>query len=149
MLNIASKFWQAEGYIFLSMCAKNQGKTPRIAQKMTHYKGLNQIKLTWEYFVKNSLLIHYFLVTLRFFLLDFSVSKNIPCKAFYSEKNGFGTTLKRCEIHSIIAKNLHFSYFWNPSCVCKNVLAYACFGPRTRAEGHFGNLISKIDFYSF
>ena len=33
MLNIASKFWQAEGYIFLSMCAKNQGKTPRIAQK--------------------------------------------------------------------------------------------------------------------
>ena len=39
MLNLASKFGKVEGYIFLSMCAKIQIKTPRIAPKKTHYSS--------------------------------------------------------------------------------------------------------------
>ena len=37
--------------------------------------------------MKNSILIHYFLVNLVFFLWNFCVFKNISCKAFYSGKN--------------------------------------------------------------
>ena len=116
-------------------------------------KGLNQIKLTWGYFVKNSLLIYYFLVNLRFFSWDFCVFWNVPCKAFYSGKNGVWngsqTMWDSFQTSTIIAENTHFSYFWNPSCVRRNVPMYACFGPCRWAEGHFGHLLPKIDFCSF
>ena len=57
---------------------------------------------------------------------------------------------------SIIAENLHFLCFWNPSCVRRSVPVYACFGSRSQAVTHVRGpmatlviLFQKIDFCSF
>ena len=47
---------------------------------------------------------------------------------------------------TIIAENFPFLCFQNLSCVCRNVPTYACFGPRTQVEGHFGHFITKNRF---
>ena len=120
----------------------------------------NQTKLTWECFVKNSLLIHYFLVNLVFFPWDFSVLENIPCNAFYSGKNGVWNGSQMMwdsfQTSAIIAENLHFLCLWNPSYVCMSVPTHACFGLHTQAAAHVRGLrailvilFPKIDFCSF
>ena len=63
-------------------------------------KRPNQTKLTWGCFVKNSLLIHYFLVNLRFFLWNLYVLKMYHVRLFIVEKKGFGAAPRRCRIHS-------------------------------------------------
>ena len=51
--------------------------------------------------MKTSLLIHFFLVNLRFFPVGFlCVLKMYHVRLFIVEKMGFGTTPRRCEIHS-------------------------------------------------
>ena len=112
------------------------------------------------YFVKNSLLIHYFLVNLRFFLWDFCVLKMYHVRLFIVEKNGVWndsqTMWDLFQTSAIIAKNLYFLCFWNPSCVRRNVPAYTCFSLRTQAMTHVHRLratlvilFPKIDFCSF
>ena len=55
-----------------------------------------------------------------------------------------------------IVENLHISCFWNPSYVCRDVPAYACFGPCTQVATHVCGpraflviLFPKIDFCAF
>ena len=65
--------------------------------------------------MKNSLLIHYFLVNLKFFSWDFCCFENVPCKAFYSGKNGVWngsqTMWDLFQTSAIIAENLLFLCF--------------------------------------
>ena len=86
--------------------------------------------------------------------------ENTPCKAFYSGKNGVWndsqTMWDLFQTSAIIAKNLYFLCFWNPSCVRRNVPAYTCFSLRTQAMTHVHRLratlvilFPKIDFCSF
>ena len=86
--------------------------------------------------------------------------ENVPCKAFYSGENGvwngFQTMWNSFQTLAFIAENLHFLWFWNPSCVRRNVPAYACFGLRMQATAHIRGpratlviLFPKILFFSF
>ena len=50
--------------------------------------------------MENSLLIHYFLVNLRFFSWDFCVLKMYHVRLYIVEKMGFGMARRRCGIHS-------------------------------------------------
>ena len=45
--------------------------------------------------------------------------------------NGSQTMWDLFQISAIIVENFSFLYFWNPSCVCKNVPAYTYFSLRT------------------
>ena len=63
--------------------------------------------------MKNSILIHYFLVNLVFFFHGIFVCfENVPCKALYSGKNGVWNGSQMMwdsfQTSAIIAKNLHF-----------------------------------------
>ena len=51
-------------------------------------KGPNQIKNDLRVFCENFLLIHYFLVNLRFLPWDSVCFENEPCKTLCSGKNG-------------------------------------------------------------
>ena len=79
--------------------------------------------------------------------------ENVPYKTLYNGKNRIWNssqmTWDSLQTSAIIAENLHFPYFWNPSCVRKNMPTYACFGPHMWAKGHFGLLFPKIGFCSF
>ena len=110
--------------------------------------------------MKNSLLIHYFLVNLGFSCEISVCPKNFPCKAFYSGKNGVWnrsqTMWDSFQTSTIIVENLSFLYFWNPSCVHRNVPAYACFDLRMQVATHIRRpiatlviLFSKNDFCLF
>ena len=48
---------------------------------------------------------------------------------------------------TIITKNLSFLCFWNPSCLRKSMLAYACFGSRTQASTHVHGPRATLVFY--
>ena len=85
--------------------------------------------------------------------------ETIPCKTFYSWKtgvwNGSHMMWDSFQTSAIVAKNLSFLCFWKPSCIRRNVLAYACFGPaytsrnpRMQVEGHFDHFISKNKFFA-
>ena len=51
--------------------------------------------------MKNSFLIHYFLVNLRFFREISVCFENVPCKALYNGKKwGFEVVPRRCGVHS-------------------------------------------------
>ena len=58
-------------------------------------------------FVKNYLLVHYFQANLRFFPMRFLSFKNVPCKAFYSWKNGLWNGSRQCGIHCKLQPLLH------------------------------------------
>ena len=95
------------------------------------------------------------------FLWDFCVSfENVPCRAFYKGKNGVWNSSQMMwdsfQISTIIVENLHFLYFWNPSCVHRIMPVYTCFGTRTQDATHICRsratlviLFPKIDFCSF
>ena len=73
--------------------------------------------------------------------------ENVPCKAFYSWKNrgwiGSQMMWDSFQTSAIILENLPFLCFWNPSCMRRIVLAYACNGSRKQAEGYFAQFNSK------
>ena len=48
---------------------------------------------------------------------------------------------------AIIEENLHFPYFWNPSCVRRNVLVYTYFGPHTQAIAYIHGPMATLVFY--
>ena len=69
--------------------------------------------------------------------------ENIPCKALCSGKkkkkevwNGSQMMWDSFQTSAIIAENLHFLCFSNPSCVHRSVPAYACFSLRMPAHVH-------------
>ena len=83
--------------------------------------------------------------------------ENVPCKALYNGKNGVwnGSQMmwNSFQILAIIAENLPFLCFLNPSYICRTVPMYAGFGPHTQAAAHVRGpmatlvfLFSKIDF---
>ena len=103
--------------------------------------------------MKNSILIHYFKANLGFPLKNFVCLENVPYKAFYSRKNGFGSTFRRCGIHSkpqLLLQKTCISYAseilaaYTGMCLCTHVLAHVC-GPKATLV----ILFSKIDFCSF
>ena len=68
-------------------------------------------------------------MNLSVFLWDFVCFENIPCKAFYSVKKGFGTIPKRCGIRSKSqhkCKKLALYSFWKSLYVRKIGPMYAC-----------------------
>ena len=69
--------------------------------------------------------------------------ENVPCKAFYSGKNGFGTAL-RLRIHSkpqpLLQKTCLFDAF-------QTLAAYVCFGPRRQADAHVRGPKATLVFY--
>ena len=109
--------------------------------------------------MKNSLLIHYFLVNLVFFPWDLCVLKMYHVRFYIVENriwNDSQTMWDSFQTSDIIAKNFPFLCLWNPSYVCRSVLAYECFGPRMQAATHVHRsratlviLFPKIDFYLF
>ena len=86
--------------------------------------------------------------------------ENVPCKVFYNGENGVWngsqTMWNSFQTSASIVENLHFLCFWNPSCVHRNVLTYACFCLRMQAIAHICGLratlvilFPKIYFCSF
>ena len=77
--------------------------------------------------------------------------ENVPCKAFYSGKNGVWngsqTMWDSFQTSAIIKENLHFPYFWNPSYVRRNVLVYTYFGPHTQAIDYIRGPVATLVFY--
>ena len=77
--------------------------------------------------------------------------ENVPYKALYSEKNwiwnGSQTMWNSFQTSAIIAKNSPFPCFRNLSYVRKNVLLYACFGPRTQAAAHVHGPMATLVIY--
>ena len=70
--------------------------------------------------------------------------------------NGSQTMWDSFQTSVIIVENLHFSCFWNPSCVCRSVPMYTYFGSCTQTATHVCGprailviLFPKIDFCSF
>ena len=83
--------------------------------------------------------------------------EKVSCKALYNGKNGvwngFQMMWDSFQILAIIAENLPFSCFLNPSCIRRSVPMYAGFGPHMQAVAHVRGqmatlvfLFSKIDF---
>ena len=112
--------------------------------------------------MKNSVLIHYFLMNLRFFIFSMEVLcvlKMYHVRLFIVEKMGFGTAHRRCEIHfkpqSLLQKTC-LSYTFETLAAYvgmflhRHALAtHASHSPCMQAKGHFGHFISKIDFCLF
>ena len=124
-------------------------------------KGLIQIKLTWGCFVKKLPLDSLFSSESCIFPVGFLyVLKMYHVRLYIVEKNrvwnGSQTTWDSFQTSTIIVENLHFSCFWNPSCVLRSVPAYIYFGLCTQTAAHVRGLrailvilFPKIDFCSF
>ena len=69
--------------------------------------------------------------------------ENIPCKAFYSGKNGVWNDSQRMWDSETLAA---YSRVCLHTHALARVSAYAGYNPRTWAERHFGLLISKNRF---
>ena len=123
-------------------------------------KGLNQIKKNLRVFCekkkKNSLLIHYYLVNLRFFPMGFlCVLKTYHVRLYTVGKMGFGMAPKWCGIHPNLNhyyRKISFFYISKTLAACARMClhmlwpTYAGHCPRTWAKGHFRHFISKNRF---
>ena len=87
------------------------------------------------------------------------ILKMYHVRLYIVEKMGFGTTPRRCGIHSKPQPLLQKTRLFHASetlamyakmCFCTMLWStYASCCPRTWADGHFGHLFPKIDFYPF
>ena len=89
--------------------------------------------------MKNSILIHYFLVNLVFFLVGFlCVLKIYHVRLYIVEKIGFGIATRRCEVYSkpqpLLQKTCLF-------CVSEPLVAYAGVCQHTHALAHVRRLL--------
>ena len=108
-----------------------------LKSKIKDRKDPNKIKLTWWCFVKNFIFDSLFLVNLYFYLWDFCVFwKGIMYGYLYCENGGLEQLpddVKFVSNLNINAENLHFLFFWNPTCVHRLMPAYASSCLRTQA----------------
>ena len=85
------------------------------------------------------------------------ILKMYHVRLFIVEENGVWNSSQMMwdsfQILAIIAENLHFLCFLNPSCIRRSVPMYAGFGPHMQAVAHVRGqmatlvfLFSKIDF---